>query len=162
MKNIEDASIFIVLHQLMHLCRYHTVKQTEDMEVNPSQAGILFILDCEGQLSQRQLAEKIGMTPPSMTVTLRKLEELGYIRKQPDEVDQRVVRIGLSEEGQECIGRLKRVMEDMEKIVYRGFSAEERMLFRRLALEMRRNLLESKNLRGMDMRDIMRKMGPPV
>lgn len=84
---------------LMHLSRYHTVKRLEDMELNPSQAGILFILNSQGRLSQRQLAQKIGITPPSMTVTLRKLEEHGLIRKEPDEKDQRVIRICLSEAG---------------------------------------------------------------
>lgn len=159
MKNIEDASIFIILHQLLHLSRYHADKKMEDMDLSPSQVGILFVLNCEGKLSGRQLAEDIGITPPSMTVALRKLEDKGYIRKEPDAKDQRVTRICLSETGKECIGRLERNIKEMEEILYRGFSAEERMLFRRLALEMRRNLMESKDFRGMDIRSIIKKTG---
>lgn len=150
MKNIEDARVFIVMHQLMHLSRYQAVRRMEDMELNPSQAGILFILNNQGRLSQRQLAEKIGITPPSMTVTLRKLEERGFITKEPDERDQRILRICLSEAGKECIEKIKSIMKDMEEILYRGFSVEERLLFQRLLLEMRENMLDSKDFKGMD------------
>ena len=162
MKNTEDASAFIVMHQLMHLSRYHAVLRMEDMELNPSQAGILFILNSHGRLSQRQLAQKIGITPPSMTVTLRKLEELGFIHKEPDEKDQRIIRIRLSEAGKECIEKLKSIMDEMEEILYQGIRPEERMLFRRLILEMRENLLNSKDFKGMDFKAIIEKTAPPM
>ena len=134
----------------------------EDMELNPSQAGILFILNNQGRLSQRQLAEKIGITPPDMTVTLRKLEERGFITKEPDERDQRILRICLSEAGKECIEKIKSIMKDMEEILYRGFSVEERLLFQRLLLEMRENMLDSKDFKGMDFKTIIEKTGPPM
>lgn len=146
----------------MHLSRYHTVKRLEDMELNPSQAGILFILNSQGRLSQRQLAQKIGITPPSMTVTLRKLEELGFIHKEPDEKDQRIIRIRLSEAGKECIEKLKSIMDEMEEILYQGFSVEEKLLFRRLLLAMRENLLNSKDFKGMDFKAIIEKTAPPM
>lgn len=162
MKDIDDASAFIVMHQLMHLSRYHAVRRMEYMNLNPSQAGILFILNGHGRLSQRQLAEKIGITPPSMTVTLRKLEELGYIRKEPDECDQRIIRICLSDAGRDCIGRLECIMEEMETILYKGFSVEERLLFRRLLLAMRENMLETRDFKGLDLKSILKKTGPPM
>ncbi len=162
MKNTEDASAFIVMHQLMHLSRYHAVLRMEDMELNPSQAGILFILNSHGRLSQRQLAQKIGITPPSMSVTLRKLEELGFIHKEPDEKDQRIIRIRLSETGEECIEKLKSIMDEMEEILYQGFSVEEKLLFRRLLLAMRENLLNSKDFKGMDFKAIIEKTAPPM
>lgn len=99
MKNIEDDSVFIMMHQLLHLSKYQAMKRMETLGLKPSQAGILFILNCEGELSQRGLADKIGIKPPSMTVALRKLEERGYIRREQDGKDQRIVRIRLSEKG---------------------------------------------------------------
>lgn len=157
MKNIEDASIFIVLHQLLHLSKYQATKRMETIGLKPSQAGILFILSCEGELSQRCLAEKIGIKPPSMTVALRKLEACGYISKEPDAEDQRIVRIRLSEKGKECIEALEGIMSDMEEVLYQGVTLEERMLFRRLILAMRKNLLD---FSGMDPETMIRKGRP--
>ena len=157
MKNIEDASVFIVLHQLLHLSKYQAMKRMETLGLKPSQAGILFVLNCEGRISQRQLAEKIGIKPPSMTVALRKLEERGYIVKEQDGKDQRIIRIELSERGKECIGDLNEIMADMGEMLYQGIRPEERMLFRRLILEMRENLLNSKDFKGMDLGAIIEK-----
>ncbi len=161
-KNIEDASVFIVLHQLLHLSKYQAMKRMETLGLKPSQAGILFILNCEGELSQRSLADKIGIKPPSMTVALRKLEERGYIHKEQDVKDQRVIRIRLSEKGKECIEALEGIMSDMEGVLYQGITPEEMMLFRRLVLEMRENLLGSKDFKGMDLETIIKKTRPPV
>lgn len=172
MMNTEDESVFIVLHQLLHLSKYQAMKRMETLGLKPSQAGILFILNCEGELSQRSLADKIGIKPPSMTVALRKLEERGYIRREQDEKDQRIVRIRLSEKGRECIESLKGIMSDMEEVLYQGITPEEMMLFRRLVLEMRENLLASKDFKemdfkemdfkGMDFKTIIEKTGPPM
>ncbi len=97
-----------------------------------------------------------------MTVTLRKLEELGFIHKEPDEKDQRIIRIRLSEAGKECIEKLKSIMDEMEEILYQGFSVEEKLLFRRLLLAMRENLLNSKDFKGMDFKAIIEKTAPPM
>ena len=157
MKNIEDASVFIILHQMLHLSKYQAMKRMEVLGLKPSQAGILFMLNCEGGISQKQLAEMIGIKPPSMTVALRKLEKQGYIRKEPDAKDQRIIRIRLSGKGKDCIEDLKGVMEDMEEMLYQGIRPEERMLFRRLIIEMRENLLNSQDFKGMDFKTIMKK-----
>ena len=154
--------LFRSLHQLLHLSKYQAMKRMEILGLKPSQAGILFILNCEGELSQRSLADKIGIKPPSMTVALRKLEERGYIRKEQDEKDQRIVLIRLSEKGRECIESLKGIMSDMEEVLYQGITPEEMMLFRRLVLEMRENLLASKDFKGMDFKTIIEKTGPPM
>ena len=160
MQDTKDVSVFILLFQIQHLSRYHAMKRLEELELKPGQAGILFTLNVEGVLSQRQLAEKIGITPPSMTVALRKLEELGYVRKEPDGRDQRIIRIRLSEKGKECVEDLKKVMGDMEEIIYQGMSREERLLLKRLLLEMRKSMMDSKDFKGMDMCSIMEKTRP--
>lgn len=93
MKNDNDVPVFMLMHQIVHLGRYRAMKEMTSFELKPNQVGILFILECKGKLSQKELAAKIGVTPPSMTVALRKLEEQGFIVREPDEEDQRVVRI---------------------------------------------------------------------
>ena len=80
----------------------------------------------------------------------------------PDEKDQRVINIELSDNGKACVEKLKGIMSEMESTLYRGMTPEEKMLLRRLLLDMRKNLLDSKEFRGMDMRSIMQKTRPPI
>lgn len=162
MKDEKDLSIFIILHQIVHMSKYQEIKKTEALGIKPGQAVILFMLGCKGGLSQKQLAQEIGITPPSMTVALRKMEESGFILREPDDEDQRVIRIRLSEKGKQYVDEIKSILEEMEELLYEGISSEERMLFRRLLIEMRDNLLNHKEFRGMDMHTIMKKTKPPI
>lgn len=162
MKDEKDLSIFIILHQIVHMSKYQEIKKTEALGIKPGQAVILFMLGCKGGLSQKQLAQEIGITPPSMTVALRKMEESGFILREPDDEDQRVIRIRLSEKGRQYVDEIKSILEEMEELLYEGISPEERMLFRRLLIEMRDNLLNHKEFRGMDMHTIMKKTKPPI
>lgn len=157
MKNDHDVPVFMLLHQIVHLGKYHAMKQTTSFDLKPNQVGILFVLECNGQLSQKELSEKIGVTPPSMTVALRKLEERGYITKEADTEDQRIVRIELSEKGKSCIAKIHSSLDGMEELVYRGMSKEERLLLHRLLIEARNNLIDYKEFQGMDLTSIMRK-----
>lgn len=162
MKDQKDLSIFIILHQIVHMSKYQEIKKTEALGIKPGQAVILFMLGCKGGLSQKQLAQEIGITPPSMTVALRKMEESGFILREPDDEDQRVIRIRLSEKGKQYVDEITSILEEMEELLYEGISPEERMLFRRLLIEMRDNLLNHKEFRGMDMHTIMKKTKPPI
>ena len=70
-------SSFMLIHQVAHLAKYQTLKEMESCGLKPNQAGILFVLRSEGGLSQRELAKRMGVTPPSMTVALKKMEKQG-------------------------------------------------------------------------------------
>lgn len=155
-----ESSVFFSVFQLMHFMKYQAMKRMEELELKPSQAGILFSLKRCGELSQKQLAEKVGITPPSMTVAIRKMEEQGYVVRKQDEKDQRVIKIKLTQKGETCIDGIRKVIVDMEDITYQGISREEILLMNRLLTEMKNNLLASKDFRGLDMETIMEKTRP--
>ena len=106
-KDMETSTFFSVF-QLMKFMQYQSMKRMEKMDLKPSQAGVLFSLKHWGEQSQKQLAERVGITPPSMTVALRKMEEKGYVIRRQDEKDQRVVKIHLAPKGEECIEGFQR------------------------------------------------------
>lgn len=158
----KDGSGVMLLEQVSHLSRYHAMKKMEALDLKPGQVGILFILNSEGSMSQKKLAERIGITPPSMTAAVKKLEGRGYIVKEADISDQRVFKIGLSDKGRECIESLKGIMDEIEENVFRGITHDEKLFLRRLLFEMRKNLMDHKELRGLDMCSVMEKTRPPI
>lgn len=160
MEHEMESSVFFSIFQLMHFMRYQSMKRMEEADIKPNQAGILFSLKRWGELSQKQLAEKIGITPPSMTVAIRKMEEIGYVRRKHDESDKRVIKIQLAPKGEECIESVKKVVEDMEELVYQGISREEMLLMKRLLEVMKNNMLDSKDFKGLNMDEIMEKTRP--
>ena len=86
-----------------------------------SGGSLVFVETFGVNRSQKQLAERVGITPPSMTVALRKMEEKGYVTRRQDEKDQRVVKIHLAPKGEECIEGIQRVICEMEEIVYQEY-----------------------------------------
>ena len=160
MRNQWMESCFMLIHQVAHLAKYQSLKDMESCGLKPNQAGILFTLKNEGGLSQRELAKRIGVTPPSMTVALKKLEKQGYILREQDEKDQRITRIQISKQGLQCLDGLWGMMQSLESGLYEGISEEEKEAMRVTLLKMRKNLLTYKEFQGMDMCEIMEKTRP--
>lgn len=154
---MNDESVFILMHQLMHLSEYQAVRRMEHLQLKPGQAGILFWLNREGEMSQKKLAQKMGITPPSMTVAIRKLEERGLIAKEADPLDQRSFRIRLTKEGSEILEKLKGILDEMETAIYQGVTLEEKLLLRRLLINIKDNLMKMKEFEGVDICSILTK-----
>ena len=68
------------------------------------------------------------------------MEKAGYITRRPDLQDQRVMRLTLTEKGRSCIQSVKEVADRMEQILFEGMNLEEKLLFRRLMLQINENL----------------------
>ena len=160
MMKTDQMEDLMMLHQLLHLSRYRAGKLLSKMGLKPGQVGIMFILTRSDGLTGRQLASKMGITPPSMTVAIQKLERMGYVRKIADDKDQRRMNICITETGRACLRELKQNLEISQEGLYRGISEEERMLFRRLLRQMRDNLMDLKEFEGMDVCEVMEKTRP--
>lgn len=152
---------FMLIQQVAHLAKYQTLKEMESCGLKPNQAGILVVLRSEGGLSQKELAKRMGVTPPSMTAALKKMEKQGYVLREQDEKDQRITKIRISDQGIECLNGLQYMMRNLEKRLYEGISAEERQEMKETLLKMRENVLRYKEFQGMDMCEIMEKTRPP-
>lgn len=134
-----------VLAQVTHLSNWHAKRLFGKHDLRPGHAGILFILNKEGELSQRELSEKMNLTPPTITSAIQKMEKLGYIRREPDEHDQRVLRLCITEKGKSCIEHICKVGKELEEMVFQGVSVEETLLLKRLLIQIRDNLMEGQD-----------------
>ena len=140
--NPENMPLHVLFHQVIHMQMLYMSKLMQPMDMKPGQAAILFILLKKGAVSQRELANMMHITPPSMTSALQKLEKRELIERKMDEKDQRVLRIQISDKGRECLMRMKSIEHTVKEQLYKGMSQEEVALLRRLTIQMRENLLE--------------------
>lgn len=137
LNDIPDLGLLgIVMHRVMN----REKSKYQEFDLNRSQASILFTLHRRSSMSQKELASSLNMTPPSITSAIQKMEREGYITRKPDEADQRIMRLALTEKGESCIQNVKQVAEEMSSLIFRGMSPEEIMLFRRLLMQINDNL----------------------
>lgn len=86
---------------------------------------ILFHLRHENGLSQYELAMRCQVKPSSMSVTLRNMEERGYICRKADEKDQRLIRVYLTDAGIALDDQLIRLIHEAEAIFCSALDEEE-------------------------------------
>lgn len=131
-----------ILSQVAHLSGCYAKQSYETFDLKPWQAGILIVLSMEGELSQRELAKKLNQTPPSVTTAIQKMEKLGYITRTPDPEDQRILRLRLTDKSREYLEHIREATQKIEEHILKGMNMEEKLLFRRLLMQVRDNLLE--------------------
>lgn len=66
-----------------------------------SQANALHTVRHYGQMTVRDLAKALGVSPPSASTMVDRLVEMGMLTREQDPADRRQVRIGVAERG-EC------------------------------------------------------------
>lgn len=111
--------IFVVVHTF------------EDFDYSLPQMATLLLLDEEGELTIKQVAELLGR---SVSATSRLLDQLvvrGMITRREDERDRRAKRVAITERGRALIATLEQRRADAQIAVMEYLSAEEQAEVRR-------------------------------
>jgi MarR family transcriptional regulator, organic hydroperoxide resistance regulator len=104
-----DKSLFVLLHNLgpQLINRAH-------LGLTPGQVFMLHYIKDENQYSVSKLAEKMEVAPSAITVMVDRLENHGFVNRLRDKSDRRVVKIKLTNSGEE---KLKQVLQLRKQIV---------------------------------------------
>jgi len=95
------------LEQLAVLVRAQSWRATGTPALPPTQAAVLRMLQAApAGLRARRLAERLSVSPASLSDTLRALERKGWLDRQVDPDDRRAARLRLNAEGQALARRL--------------------------------------------------------
>lgn len=87
---------------------------------------ILLTIGRNGSISQRRLAEHIAVSPQSMSESLAKLENDGYITRQKNQLDKRETIVSLTPAGAEHSSELAEKMHSQAHHFLEPLSEEEK------------------------------------
>lgn len=128
---------------LMEISRHYAgrcFQQISELGIHPSQMPFMMILSRRNGCSQKEMAERLEIKPPTVNVSIQRLEKSGIVCRKKDEQDQRIMRVYLTEQGKETVARIQKQVEALEKIVFGNFSDAELCLLRRFFEQMLENL----------------------
>ena len=108
--------------------------------IHPGQIPVLRCVYEQEGISLRALADAIHIKPPTVTVTVQRLEKAGLVYKKTDPDDQRISRIYLTEQGKDIQMEILHLDDENEEILTRGFSPEELEQLRGYLARMTENL----------------------
>ena len=114
--------------------------------ITKEQFSILILLTLKDGLYQTQIANILGKDRPNITRMIDVLEGKGYIRREKDDNNRRILKVYLTDKGHEKAELAKPIRDKFSKVQYRGFSDEEIATLIKLLRKVRNNFKEEYNL----------------
>jgi DNA-binding MarR family transcriptional regulator len=130
-------------YALAKVCRAHRGDVGEllaEVGLHVGQEMVLIELWEQDGLRGGELAERLGVEPPTVTRMLRRLEKCGFVERRQDPRDARSFRVYLTGEGRSLEGPVARCWERVGEKAFAGMSVGERRTFRRLLTKVRANI----------------------
>ena len=116
---------FMAINDLSRVFHHRLRALAEEAGVNESYRHLLFHLSRNEGVTQLELARATRLKPPTISVTLRKMEEDGYVVRESDENDLRAVKVFLTEKGRAFEAESRRVVRTMDAQAREGLSEED-------------------------------------
>jgi DNA-binding MarR family transcriptional regulator len=128
---------------LAKVCRAHRAHVGELLAEHGLHVGqdmVLFELWQDDGVRGGELADRLGVEPPTITKMLRRLESCGLVERRADPEDARSVRVYLTGRGGALQDPVLRCWEQAERTVLAGMNARDQQTFRRLLDRVKSNL----------------------
>lgn len=78
-----------------------------------------------GKISQKDIAKHFEISAAAVTVSLKKLESDGYIKRRSSENDNRFNEIEITELGKEVVDYSHSSFKSIDSVTFEGISSEE-------------------------------------
>src|SRR5215467_1289976 len=91
-------------------------------------------------LTQSQMVERMCVQPPTVSKMLDRLEKAGLVERRPDSEDIRISRVYLTEQGHRNQRAVRDIWTSIEQRLIEGLTLEERIVLRRLLLQVHENV----------------------
>ncbi len=146
---LTDQNLCSVMFELMRTERMHKVVIDDRMSIlglHRGQHGILREIEHMEQrpeakaLSQKDIAERFGISAPAVAMTVKKMEADGLILRKMSKTDNRYNELHLTERGRELLEQSREIFRSTDHAIYAGLSREELSCMLRCLYKMQKNL----------------------
>ncbi|MBP5245612.1 MAG: MarR family transcriptional regulator [Clostridia bacterium] len=123
--NKENAMFLLMAIQRKRRCIFE--RMVENTGLYSSQHKMLMYLHRNNGFfhSQKDLAANLGISPPAAAVTLKKLENQGYISRSVYEDDSRINNIELTDKARQIINQTFDCFNKLDEIAFSDFTDED-------------------------------------
>lgn len=118
MKKVEKHELLALIERCGHFL-YHRRGGKR------GQGRILKILLTEGEMTQKELQERLGIQSGSMSEIVLKLEGNGLVYRTRDESDKRKIKLRITEEGKHFFEEKHKTKIEQEKKLFSALTKEE-------------------------------------
>lgn len=107
------SAAFAAFNRATHSHRQLMMRKVAEHHVHQAQMFCIKALSAHDGITQRDLAELLNVSRPTVTVMLQKMQKAGLVERRVDEKDQRYTRIFLTQEGWAIHEQMHDILEEI-------------------------------------------------
>lgn len=119
----------VSLGKLISRLYWHTQsyfeKNLSKYSIGSGEIPILLTLYREGNLNQNALTEKLFIDKATVSREIRRLVDMGYVKRKREEKDRRNYLVSLTEKGRNIIPKIREISVKWREILLKNFSEKE-------------------------------------
>lgn len=124
-----ESSFHLLLYRAFHIQRKWVRARMQALGVGAGQPKLLVYLSAHGPCHQRQLADYFDVDPANVSRMIESLEKGGFVIRKPDGQNRRRDLVEVTEQGRQAGACWRERCCQVEEIMLRGFSPEEKDRF---------------------------------
>lgn len=128
------------LHTAARLSRTALAGRLLDHGLHAGQDRILLVLSERDGQTPGELADRLGVRPPTVAKTIARLQVQGFLLKRASEKDGRCFHVHLTPTGRAAIRVIERSIRRMERQALKGFDKKDQKILTRLLARIEANL----------------------
>lgn len=113
------------LNQLNILHRIHLHRLAAENGLHMGQLPILEVIRKNGSCTQKQISDRLQVSPPSVAVSVKRMMRAGLVDKTADEQDMRCNHITLTPKGQAMASACRAAFDGLDAQMFQNFTPEE-------------------------------------
>lgn len=123
-----------LLLQLSQVFRNVSDSFSDRVEIPRGQAMVLCQVAKQDGLTQSEIAERLSVQGATITTMLQKMDDAGWVSRQRDAADNRLVRVYMTEAGIQKEREINEQFGALQTLAFKEMSQEELALLRRWLL----------------------------
>lgn len=128
--NAEKKYINPYIVYLARLLRGHFSEALRAEGVFGGQHELIGIIYDRPGITASTLAKMLDLSQATVSVSMKRLERSGMVKKEYDETDSRTIKLFLTDEGKKAFEKVGETMIETENKLVSGFTEEEITMFR--------------------------------
>jgi len=139
---VQPGDLNVKLMRVARAHRTYAASLLSQVGLHPGQEALLMELWNEDRRTQANLADALGVEPPTVTKMLQRMEAADLVSRRPDATDRRAIRVSLTPKGRRLRGRVEKIWAELEAQTVAGLSERQLASLRNLLNTLEGNLTD--------------------
>ncbi|MDD2492795.1 MAG: MarR family transcriptional regulator [Bacilli bacterium] len=140
-RNMQNKNMLMLINELSRIIRNWMRIEADKVGVIATYRPILMMLSYQDGITQLDIAKYVHMAPPTISLTLQKMEASKLVRREEDAEDKRQIRIYITEEGRKLDQEMKKIISKIERVALIDITSQEQKVVEEILKKTIDNLL---------------------